>query len=119
MQFLIGVAEWRYYARPDREGLYTGLHVGGALFRLQKWNYRDTARYQEGGSFLGGGVVGGRWTIAHDVLVDVWLGGGTVQSLYKGYDLLTRRRYDGAKLWNISGELLPYRTGIAVGIPFG
>ena len=41
-----------------------------------------------------------------------------MQSLYKGYDRITGRRYDGAELWNVSGELYPFRTGLMVGLPW-
>ncbi len=115
--FIIGTAEWRYYRRAQAEGWYSALHVGGTVFRMQRPAYRDSTLFQEGAGFMLGGSVGHVWRTPKGWTVDAFLGGGTVQSLYKGYDRATGRRYDGARLWNISGEILPYRTGIAVGLP--
>ena len=64
-----------------------------------------------------GHMIGGE--VKRGVLIDASIGGGSVQSLYKSYDRLTGNRVDGAKLWNISGELLPYRTRLTVGVPLG
>lgn len=116
--FAVGTAEWRFYRDARAVGWYAALNAGAAVFRLQRPDYRDTTLYQEGGSLLVGGSVGRVWQLRSEWTVDAYLGGGAVQSLYKGYDRATGRRYDGAKLWNISGELFPYRSGIVVGLPW-
>ncbi len=118
-EFVVGTAEWRAYRRETRDGWYAAWHLGAGLFRLRKPEYADTTLYQEGGSLLGGASVGHVWQVRPGWTVDAYLGGGTIQSLYKGYDRLTGRRYDGARLWNVSGEWLPYRVGVAIGIPRG
>ena len=117
LEFAIGTAEWRAYRGGRTEGWYAALHAGVAAFRLQRWDYRDTTIYHEGASFLGGGTVGRVWRTRRGWLIDVYMGGGTTQSLYKSYDRLTGSRADGAKLWNISAEFLPYRTGLSIGLP--
>lgn len=116
-EFAVGTAEWRAYRGGRTEGWYAGLHAGVAAFRLQRWDYRDTTIYHEGASFIGGGTVGRVWRTRRGWLIDAYMGGGTTQSLYKSYDRLTGSRADAAKLWNISSEFLPYRTGLSIGLP--
>lgn len=116
-QFLVGTAEWRYYRRDSRDGWYTALHIGAGAFRLRRPDYADTTLYQEGAALLGGASVGRVWRLRAGWSIDAYLGGGTVQSLYKGYDRLTGSRYDGARLWNVSGEWLPHRVGLMIGVP--
>ena len=96
-------------------GAYAALHGGVGFFQLQRWDYRGTAVYHEGGNFMLGGSVGRVWALRGGWLVDAYAGLGTVQWLYKAYDRALGRRVDGAKLWNISGEILPYRSGITIG----
>lgn len=117
LEFVVGTAEWRAYRDGRTDGWYAALHAGVAAFRLQRWDYRDTTIYHEGASFIGGGTFGRVWRTRRGWIVDAYIGGGTVQSLYKSYDRLTGSRADAAKLWNISGELLPYRTGLSIGLP--
>ena len=116
--FVVGTAEWRYYRRESRDGWYAALNLGAGLFRLQRPDYADTTLYQEGGTVLGGGSVGHVWRLGDGWTLEAYVGGGTTQSLYKGYDMLTHSRYDGAKLWNVSGEALPYRSGVMFGMPW-
>lgn len=118
LEFLVGIAEWRFYRENAQEGWYGALHVGAAAFRLRRPDYRDTTLYQEGAGLLGGASVGRVWRLRAGSTIDAYIGVGTVQSLYKGYDRLTNSRYDGARLWNVSGEWLPYRTGVSLGIPW-
>ena len=118
-EFVIGTGEWRFYRRETRDGWYSALHVGAAAFRLRRPDYADTTLYQEGASLLAGGSVGRVWRLRSGWTVDAYFGGGTVQSLYKGYDRITGNRYDGARRWNVGGEWLPYRAGLALGLPLG
>lgn len=117
LEFAIGTAEWRAYRDGRTDGWYAALHTGVAAFRLQRWDYRDTTIYHEGASFLGGGTFGRVWRTRRGWLIDAYVGGGTTQSLYKSYDRLTGSRADLARLWNISAEFLPYRTGLSIGLP--
>ena len=116
-QFLLGVGEWRRYRQESREGVYGALHLGAAIFRLRRPDYRDTTLYQEGAGLLGGASIGYVTRLRGGWQLDAYLGGGTIQSLYKGYDKRTGARYDGAKLWNVSGEWFPYRAGVQVAVP--
>ena len=52
--------------------------------------------------------------ISEKIALEVFVGGGSVQSFYKGYDTTTGERYEDAKKFNKSGEWLPYRGGISV-----
>lgn len=117
LEFVVGTAEWRWYRRASRTGPYGAMHVGAAAFRLRRPDYRDTTLYQEGAGLLGGVSVGYLVATRRGWRLDAYLGGGTIQSLYKGYDRRTQRRYDGAKLWNVSGEWWPYRIGVQVAPP--
>lgn len=117
LEFVIGTAEWRAYRGERTDGWYAALHAGAAAFRLQRWDYRDSTIYHEGASFIGGGTFGRVWRTRRGWFIDAYVGGGTTQSLYKSYDRLTGSRADAAKLWNISSEFLPYRTGVSIGLP--
>ena len=114
MQFLILVPEWRYHPHGIARGVYVGGHVGASVFRLQKWGYRGTDQYQEGVAALFGITVGYQRPITERVGLDLFVGGGNSQALYKGYSYLTGIRYDSASAWNQSGEWLPYRGGVMV-----
>lgn len=116
-QLAMFTAERRAYREATGQGWYAGLHLGVGLFRLQRWDYSDTTIYHEGGNFMVGGSFGHVWRTRRGTTLDVYAGAGTVQSAYKSYDRLTGSRNDTAELWNLSGEWLPYRTGIAIGIP--
>ncbi len=117
LYFVVGTAEWRAYRGRAADGWYAAVHAGLGAFQIQRWDYRDSTIYHEGANFMVGGSVGHAWRTRRGWVVDAYLGGGTVQSLYKSYDRLTGSRVDGAKLWNISGEILPYRTGLSIGLP--
>ncbi len=118
LEFAVGTAEWRWYRNDARDGWYTAVDGGLGVFRLRRPDYRDTTLYQEGGSVLLGASVGRVFALKGGWSIDAYAGFGTIQSLYKGYDKLTGSRYDGARLWNVSGEWLPYRTGLTVGLPW-
>lgn len=112
--FMMLVPEWRYHRKPGHTGLYVGAHLGATVFKVQKWNYRNTEFYQEGFGFILGGTVGYKKPLGDRWMLDTFFGGGTAQSLYKGYSMVTGERYDGAKLWNVSGEWVPYRGGVMI-----
>lgn len=111
-QFVLLTHEWRRYRRAPGEGPYLALGVGVHGFRVRKWDHRGTDRFQEGFGAHGGGSVGYQRPIGARWTLDAYVGGGTMQSLYKGYEASTGRRYDGARGWNRSGELAPYRVGV-------
>jgi hypothetical protein len=115
-QFGILLGEWRHHYRSVGAGPYVGLHVGVVAFRLQKWDHRNTEFYQEGFGAVGGATVGYEWRTRRGVVLDLFFGGGTAQSKYKGYSLVTGERYDGEEGWNESGEWLPYRGGVMVSL---
>lgn len=112
LQFALLTREWRFHRRAPGEGPYVALDVGVHGFRMQKWDHRGTDRFQEGFGAHGGGSVGYEKPLGDRWTLDAFVGGGTMQSLYKGYDERTGRRYDGASGWNRSGELAPYRMGV-------
>ena len=47
-------------------------------------------------------------------MLEVFIGGGSQQAFYKGYDAITGQRKEKAKNYNKSGEWLPYRGGIMI-----
>jgi hypothetical protein len=63
---------------------------------------------------MAGVSIGYVYFVSKKVALEAFLGGGTVQSIYKGYDINTGERYDGAEKFNKSGEWLPYRGGLNV-----
>jgi hypothetical protein len=114
LQFAIITPEIRYHFKENYNGIYIGTHLGGSLFKLQKWNYSNTNYYQKGFSYFVGATIGYEKKITKKFMVDIFIGGGSQQAFYKGYDLVTSERLDGAENFNRSGEFLPYRGGIMI-----
>lgn len=114
LRFLIVTPEVRYYPKNDHKGFYIGAHVGGSTFKLQKYGYEDTNKYQKGYNYMAGASIGYVYFISEKMALEAFVGGGTVQSFYKGYDATTGERYDSPVKFNKSGEWLPYRGGISV-----
>lgn len=116
-QIYMGHVEGRYYFDKAFDGWFVGLNAGFGLFDLTKWNYRGTEKFQRGFNFMFGGSVGYQWELSEKWNMEAFLGGGTSQGLYHGYEEIPPDRwirYDGAKDWNKSGEWLPYRGGIMI-----
>jgi len=113
-QFVTLTPELRYHFKENSNGFYIGTHLGGSIFKVQKWNYSDTDHYQKGINYFVGGTIGYQLEITQKIGLDVFLGGGTQQAFYKGYDESTNTRYETAKDYNKSGEWIPYRGGIMI-----
>lgn len=114
LRFLIITPEVRYYPNTEHRGFYMGAHIGGSIFKLQKYGYEDTNYYQKGYNYMMGASFGYVYFISDNIALEAFVGGGSIQSFYKGYDTTTGERYDGAKKFNKSGEWLPYRGGISI-----
>lgn len=133
LQIYMATLEGRYYFKEITKGWYIGAYGSIGAFNLQKWNYfspqpvldsegnpelladgsvRLTERYQKGLAFIIGVSGGYHFTINEKLGLDLFAGLGTVQSLYKGYTKDNNERYDGAKMWNKSGEFMPTRGGL-------
>lgn len=112
-QIYMGHIEGRYYLTEAFKHWYVGLNGGAGVFDLTKWNYRGTEKFQRGFTFMLGATVGYQFQINEKLNLDVFLGGGTAQSSYHGYESVPPNfiRYDKANGWNKSGEVLPYRGG--------
>ena len=116
-QIYMAHLEGRYYFNKAFDKWYVGANGGFGIFDLTKWNYSGTDKFQRGMAFMLGATVGYQLQWKEKWNVDFYLGGGTVQSLYHGYEEIPPgflRRYDGAKDWNKSSEFLPYRGGIMI-----
>jgi hypothetical protein len=118
LQFALIFPEIRYHFREKYNGFYAGANVGAGLFKFQKWNYSDTNRYQSGFNYMIGAVVGYEKQLGKHWLIDVYLGGGNSQAFYRGYDLVTKERYDLSNGYNKSAEFIPYRGGVMIGYQF-
>jgi hypothetical protein len=114
LRFLIITPEVRYYPSKDHRGFYAGVHIGGSAFKLQKYGYENSNLYQKGYNYMMGASFGYVYFITNMIALEAFLGGGSIQSFYKGYDTTTGERYDGAEKFNKSGEWLPYRGGISI-----
>jgi hypothetical protein len=112
LRFLIVTPEIRYYSKPELTGFYVGGHIGGSTFHLQKYNYANTNYYQKGYNYMAGISIGYVYAITEKFALEAFVGGGTIQSFYKGYDSTTGVRYEDADKFNKSGEWLPYRGGV-------
>jgi hypothetical protein len=114
LRFLIITPEVRYYPSKAHRGFYMGGHVGGSIFKLQKYGYESTTYYQKGINYIMGASFGYVHFISDKIALEAFIGGGSIQSFYKGYDTTSGERYDGAEKFNKSGEWLPYRGGISI-----
>lgn len=133
LQIYMGTLEGRYYFDEVLKKWYIGAYGSIAAFDLQKWNYysaqpvlneagspelledgniRMTERYQRGLAFIFGVSGGYHFTINEKLGLDVFVGIGSTQSIYKGYLKDNNERYDNAKKWNKSGEVIPTRAGL-------
>lgn len=112
--------EGRYYFHKTFEKWYIGLHAGTGLFNITKWHYKALHRYQKGFAIMAGATVGYQFKLSRFFNLDTFIGGGTAQSLYRGYEITDAGhvRYDGAEDWNKSGEILPYRGGVMLSYKF-
>lgn len=112
LQLFIVIPEVRYYPKEATKGFFVGTHIGGASYEFQKWNYINTDYYQKGYSVLYGITLGYQFEVSSKLNLEIFAGGGYNQGFYKGYLISTGERYDIAKEYNKSGELIPYRCGL-------
>lgn len=114
-QLYTATIEVRHYFTKAFDKFYVGLNVGSGLFNIQKYNYFNTSEYQKGFTFFGGATVGYQFALRENLNMDLYLGAGTLQSFYKGYNEKTGQRYDNdGRKWDRSGEFLPYRGGVMI-----
>lgn len=111
-EFYMFVPEVRYYFKEKFNGFYVGGHMGSTFFNFQKWNYKNTDKYEEGLGYNLGATIGYQRKISNKLSLDFFLGGGWHQGFYKGYYIGTNDRYETAQNYNKSGEWLPYRGGV-------
>ncbi|MDG1064037.1 MAG: DUF3575 domain-containing protein [Flavobacteriaceae bacterium] len=122
--------EVRRYQHPQNTGWFGGMHIGFGMFTIQKTNalvlydqYQDPSTYSDAaGSFQSGragfyGVTLGR---KHELsarwALEAFIGGGLVQSNYKGYQGFNRVDVlpGDPRAFNKSGEWALYRGGLMV-----
>lgn len=111
---LMVFSEIRYHFRENYKGFYVGGHIGGAIYKLQKWNYWNSDSCQKGESFFLGITVGYQFRFKNKWMVDVFVGGGNQQAHYTGRLMSSGEKYEHSS-YNKSGEWLPYRGGIMIG----
>ena len=114
-QVYMGHVEGRYYFNEAFKHWYVGVNAGAGVFDLTKWNYVGTNKFQRGFTFMLGATAGYQFQWKERWNIDVFLGAGTSQGSYHGYEHVPPDsfiRYDKAKGWNKSGEIIPYRGGI-------
>lgn len=130
----------RYYFNRAFNKFYVGANISVARFNIQKWGYWNdnyyihkdgeattyiaSNLYQKGYSVILGGIFGYQFKWKEKWNVDLYLGVGSMQSIYKGYDKLSGDRYDEGgdsmgREWNKSGEFLPYKGGIMIAYKLG
>lgn len=113
-QVYMGHIESRYYFNEAFKHWYVGVNGGAGVFDLTKWNYSGTEKFQRGFTFMLGATVGYQFQVNDKLNLDVFVGGGTSQAFYHGYESVPPNfvRYDIAHKWNKSGEFIPYRGGL-------
>jgi hypothetical protein len=113
-QFVTITPEYRYHFNEKFNGFYTGVHVGGSIYKVSKGVHRPENQYEKGVGYMIGATIGYQKEISDKILIELFLGGGTHQGFYKGYNISTGERYDTAEKYNKSGEWLPYRGGVMI-----
>ncbi|SFU27061.1 Protein of unknown function [Pustulibacterium marinum] len=119
-KFLFATPEVRYYTKEIGSGFFAGINGGAAIFEMQKYNYWNTDKYQKGHAFMVGATVGYSWRLNEKWGLEAFLGGGFLQSYYKGYLLSTGYEYTKDKpgnenrKWDMSGDWLPYKGGLMI-----
>lgn len=114
-QVYMGHLEGRYYFNEAFRHWYVGVNVGAGVFDLTKWNYVGSQKFQRGFTFMFGATAGYQFNWKDRWNLDVFLGAGTSQAIYHGYEHIPPDsfiRYDKARGWNKSGEFIPYRGGL-------
>ncbi len=111
LQFLIVTPEFRYYFKERFKGFYVGGHIAGTTFKLSKF-FRGNNGYEQGFGYTAGATIGIQKRLSDRFNIDIFLGGGTHQAFYKGYNKASGERVDGVVRYNKSGEWLPYRGGV-------
>ncbi|QBJ86223.1 DUF3575 domain-containing protein [Chryseobacterium gleum] len=120
--------EGRYYFKEAFKNWYLGANIGFAAYNLQKWSYWNDKSfenwngeilinsnlYQKGVSVMLGVTAGYQFQLSERWNLDLYATVGTSQGFYKGYDRTTGKRYDSAKEFNKSGEIIPYRGGVMI-----
>ena len=61
---------------------------------------------------MAGISIGYVYALTEKFALEAFVGGGTIQSFYKGYDSTTGVRYEDADKFNKSVEWTPYRGGV-------
>ena len=132
--FGIGFVEAHWFPIPKQgafNGFYWGPSLGWGMFKLQKWNYWGTDRYQWGSALFLGAVVGYQWQVKQWTF-DLFLGGGWEHSIYEGYapfndsserakDGVNYSRYELHEFpgkYNMSAEWMPFKGGLMIGYRF-
>lgn len=119
--------EGRYYFKEAFKHWYLGANIGVSAYNLQKWNYwsgtyvtddgevlNSSNLYQKGYSLMIGITGGYQFQLSDRLNLDIFATVGSSQGFYKGYDQSTGKRYESAKNFNKSGEIIPYRGGIMI-----
>lgn len=115
MKFYTLTPEVRYHFKEKYNGFYVGAHIGFDQYKLQKWNYWDTNKYEDGFGYRMGATIGYNIKLNNKFNLDCFVGGGWHQGFYKGYyNDGTPGRYEKAPNYNKSGEWLPYRGGVMI-----
>ncbi|MBU8882773.1 DUF3575 domain-containing protein [Kaistella sp. DKR-2] len=130
-QIYMAGLDGRYYFKEAFKHLYVGANISFARFKLQKYNYWSdeptqytpqspiypaSDLYQDGFSYFLGATIGYQFHLSNKWNLDLYLGGGTSQSYYKGFHKYLGIRYDTDpdRVYNQSGEWIPYRGGLMI-----
>lgn len=116
-QVYMGHIEGRYYFKEAFKGWYVGGNAGFGVYDISKWNYLDSGKYQRGFNYMLGAVVGYQYQWKERWNLDFYIGGGTSQGFYHGYERNKEgvlERYEDASWFNKSGEWIPYRGGVMI-----
>lgn len=115
-EFYTFTPEYRYHFKEKYNGFYAGANGGFTVFNMQKPtpDYYKTDFYEKGFGYFFGATIGYEKKLNDRFMLDIFLGGGWIQSYYHGYHISTGERYESVENWDKSGEWIPYRGGIMI-----
>jgi hypothetical protein len=116
----LGFAEAHWFPKESFKGFYCGPTIGYGLFKMQKYNYWGSDKFQHGTALFLGAVIGYQWQVKKWTF-DLFAGGGWIRSIYEGYEPDGNgnfQRYDIGTFpgkHNVSAEWLPFKGGLMIG----
>ncbi|WP_371414621.1 DUF3575 domain-containing protein [Flavobacterium sp. 140616W15] len=88
MKFVTFTPEVRYHFNEKYNGLYFGGHIGGDIYKIQKWNYWDTNKYEDGHGYRLGATLGYQKKLNDKFMLDFLLVEDGIKVFIKAFTMM-------------------------------